>query len=212
MLTDHRGFGAHRIETMFIEDVREKALYGVHDPHAELGMTAFIPGPGSCRGLTSHPPIAQSRGHVPLRPTRPRGREGRYVGQVASTVTRPVPAVIVRACGPSESDAVTRVNGVLKRLRDQARLQYIWLSNIREMSKRVEIISHGSEVSCVITLPRWSPRSHWADCQDDHHGRRHRAFALDGPVPRPVQRPEVGPIRDVPEVGGWPHHDERRAA
>jgi putative transposase len=46
----------------------------------------------------------------------------------------------------------------------------------------------------------------------DHHWRTHRALAMDGPVPRPAQRPEVGPIREVPEVGGWHHHDERRAA
>jgi len=34
----------------------------------------------------------------------------------------------------------------------------------------------------------------------------------DCPVPRPVQRPEVGSIREVPEVGGLHHHDERRVA
>ena len=51
-----------------------------------------------------------------------------------------------------------------------------------------------------------------AYCCDDHYWRTHRALAMDGPVPRPVQRPEVDPIRAVPEVGGWQHHDERRAA
>jgi putative transposase len=45
-----------------------------------------------------------------------------------------------------------------------------------------------------------------------HHWRTHRALAMDCPMPRPVQRPEVGPIREVPDVGGWHHHDERRAA
>jgi hypothetical protein len=30
-----------------------------------------------------------------------------------------------------------------------------------------------------------------------HHWRTHRALAMDCPVPRPVQRPEVGPIREV---------------
>jgi putative transposase len=35
-----------------------------------------------------------------------------------------------------------------------------------------------------------------------HHWRTHRALEMDCPVPRPVQRPEVGSIREVPEVGG----------
>ena len=30
--------------------------------------------------------------------------------------------------------------------------------------------------------------------------------------PRPVQRPEVGPVRKLPEVGGLHHHYERMAA
>jgi len=46
----------------------------------------------------------------------------------------------------------------------------------------------------------------------DHDGRTHRALDMDGPVPRPVPRPEGGLIREVPDVGGWHHHDERRAA
>jgi putative transposase len=45
-----------------------------------------------------------------------------------------------------------------------------------------------------------------------HHWRTHRALAMDCPVPRPVQRPEVGPIREVPEVGGLHHHYERQVA
>jgi putative transposase len=44
-----------------------------------------------------------------------------------------------------------------------------------------------------------------------HVWRTHRALDMDGPVPRPVQRPEVGSIREVPEVGGLHHHYERRA-
>ena len=43
-----------------------------------------------------------------------------------------------------------------------------------------------------------------------HHWRTHRALDMNCPVPRPVQRPEVGSIREVPEVGGLPHHYERR--
>jgi hypothetical protein len=42
--------------------------------------------------------------------------------------------------------------------------------------------------------------------------RPHRALNMDCPVPRLVQRLEVGSIREVPEVGGLHHHDERQAA
>jgi putative transposase len=45
-----------------------------------------------------------------------------------------------------------------------------------------------------------------------HHWRTHRTLDMDCPIPRPVQRPEHGPIREVPEVGGLHHHDERRVA
>jgi putative transposase len=45
-----------------------------------------------------------------------------------------------------------------------------------------------------------------------HRWRTHRALDMDCPVPRPVQRPEVGLIHEVPEVGGLHHHYERRAA
>jgi putative transposase len=46
----------------------------------------------------------------------------------------------------------------------------------------------------------------------DHRWRTHRALDMDCPLPRPVQRPADGSIREVPEVGGLHHHDERRAA
>jgi transposase InsO family protein len=45
-----------------------------------------------------------------------------------------------------------------------------------------------------------------------HHWRTHRALDMDCPVPRPVQCPGVGSIREVPDVGGLHHHYERRAA
>jgi putative transposase len=45
-----------------------------------------------------------------------------------------------------------------------------------------------------------------------HHWRTHRALDMDCPLPRPVQGPEVGLIREVPEVGGLHHHYERRVA
>jgi putative transposase len=46
----------------------------------------------------------------------------------------------------------------------------------------------------------------------DHHWRTHRVLAMDCPQPRLLQRPEIGLIREVPEVGGLHHHYERRAA
>ena len=45
-----------------------------------------------------------------------------------------------------------------------------------------------------------------------HDWRTHRALDMDCPLPRPIQRPETGPIREVAEVGGLHHHYERRAA
>jgi putative transposase len=48
--------------------------------------------------------------------------------------------------------------------------------------------------------------------QYDHHWRTHRALDMDCPRPRPVQQPGDGSIRELPEVGGLQHHDERRAA
>jgi putative transposase len=45
-----------------------------------------------------------------------------------------------------------------------------------------------------------------------HRWRTHRALEMDCPVPRPVQRAELGPIMEIPEVGGLHHHYERRAA
>jgi putative transposase len=45
-----------------------------------------------------------------------------------------------------------------------------------------------------------------------HHWRTHRALDMDCPIPRLIQRLEVGLIREVPEVGGLHHHYERQAA
>jgi putative transposase len=58
---------------------------------------------------------------------------------------------------------------------------------------------------------------HWRRLLTDyvhsyHRWRTHQALDMDCPVPRPVQRPGDGAIRDVSEGGGVPHHDERRAA
>ena len=48
--------------------------------------------------------------------------------------------------------------------------------------------------------------------QYDQHWRTHRALAMDGPMSRPVQRPEHGRIWEVPDMGGLHHHDEGQAA
>jgi putative transposase len=45
-----------------------------------------------------------------------------------------------------------------------------------------------------------------------HRWRTHRGLDMDCPRPRPVQRRDVGLIREVPEVGVLHHHYERRAA
>jgi transposase InsO family protein len=45
-----------------------------------------------------------------------------------------------------------------------------------------------------------------------HTWRPHRSLEMDAPEPRAVQRPEVGPVRKLPEVGGLHHHYERIAA
>jgi len=42
--------------------------------------------------------------------------------------------------------------------------------------------------------------------------RTHRSLAMDAPEPRPVQPPKLGPVRNLPEVGGFHHRYERRAA
>ena len=45
-----------------------------------------------------------------------------------------------------------------------------------------------------------------------HVYRTHRALDMDTPVPRPVQPPELGPVREIPEVCGLHQHYERRVA
>ena len=39
--------------------------------------------------------------------------------------------------------------------------------------------------------------------------RVHWSLEMDAPEPRPVQPPELGPVRKLPEVGGLHHHYER---
>ena len=45
-----------------------------------------------------------------------------------------------------------------------------------------------------------------------HSYRNHRALDVDAPIPRPVQPPELGRVREVPEVHGLHHHYELIAA
>jgi putative transposase len=42
--------------------------------------------------------------------------------------------------------------------------------------------------------------------------RTHLALGKDPPVSRPVQPPKLGPVVELPEVGGLPHRYERGAA
>ena len=45
-----------------------------------------------------------------------------------------------------------------------------------------------------------------------HHARTHLSLDKDAPDVRPIQRPEVGTIVALPEVGGLHHRYVRRAA
>jgi len=45
-----------------------------------------------------------------------------------------------------------------------------------------------------------------------HESRVHLSLAKDTPEPRPVHRPELGPVVAIPQVGGLHHRYERRVA
>jgi hypothetical protein len=45
-----------------------------------------------------------------------------------------------------------------------------------------------------------------------HESRTHLSLAKDAPESRSIQRPEVGRIVVIPQVGGLYHRYERRAA
>jgi len=45
-----------------------------------------------------------------------------------------------------------------------------------------------------------------------HEWRTHLSLEKDAPIPRAAQPPAVGPILQVPHIGGLHHHYERRAA
>jgi putative transposase len=74
-------------------------------------------------------------------------------------------------------------------------------------SSRRELLAH------VLVLPeRHLTRLLHSYFDSYHVYRTHRARDMDTPVPRPVQPPELGPVREIPEVGGLHQHYERRAA
>jgi transposase InsO family protein len=65
----------------------------------------------------------------------------------------------------------------------------------------------------VIVLNEWHLRRVLHSYVEYYHTWRvHRSLDMDAPDPRPVQRPELGPVRKLPEVGGFHHHYERIAA
>jgi len=45
-----------------------------------------------------------------------------------------------------------------------------------------------------------------------HHWRTYLSLEMDAPASRAIQPPELGPVRNLPEVGGLHHHYERIAA
>ena len=45
-----------------------------------------------------------------------------------------------------------------------------------------------------------------------HQARTHLALAKDSPHPRPIASPALGPIVEIPQVGGLHHRYDRRAA
>ena len=50
------------------------------------------------------------------------------------------------------------------------------------------------------------------DTAYDHQFRTHLSLAMDCPESRPLGPPETGDVISTPEIGGLPHHYERRAA
>jgi hypothetical protein len=65
----------------------------------------------------------------------------------------------------------------------------------------------------LIVFNEGSLRHHLRAYADYYHGTRtHLALQKDCPEPREVQPAAAGPMVSIPEVGGLPHRDERRAA
>jgi putative transposase len=74
-------------------------------------------------------------------------------------------------------------------------------------SIRRDVLDH------VIVLNALHLRRPLTDYLTYYHGfRTHLWLAMDCPVPRAVELPEVGEVIAVPEVGGLHHHYERWAA
>jgi transposase InsO family protein len=65
----------------------------------------------------------------------------------------------------------------------------------------------------VIVFDERSLRRILASYFDYYHGSRtHLSLGKDSPEPRPIQRPEIGPVVALRQVGGLHHRYERRAA
>jgi hypothetical protein len=45
-----------------------------------------------------------------------------------------------------------------------------------------------------------------------HQSRVHQSLDMDCPEHRPVEEPNIGPVVEIPKVGGLHHRYERRAA
>jgi putative transposase len=105
--------------------------------------------------------------------------------KVARNLTEPIEEVLIVPKSPWQNPYVERLIGSIR----------------RECLDHV-IVLHARDLRRLLT----SYFSYY------HTRQTHRALNMDCPVPRPVQRPEVGSIREVAEVGGLHHHYERRAA
>jgi len=65
----------------------------------------------------------------------------------------------------------------------------------------------------VIVFDERSLRRILASYFDYYHGSRtHLSLGKDSPEPRPIHRPEIGPVVAIRQVGGLHHRYERRAA
>ena len=71
-------------------------------------------------------------------------------------------------------------------------------------------------VECLDHIIVFNESSLWRTLKsyfDYYHGvRTHLSLEKDAPKTRPVQPPELGPVVELPEVGGLHHCYERRGA
>jgi putative transposase len=74
-------------------------------------------------------------------------------------------------------------------------------------SIRREVLDH-----VIVLNERYLTRLPTAYMGYYHRWRTHLSLTMDCPEPRPLLSADQGRVIAVPEVGGLPHHDERRAA